>query len=246
MAEPVFDPLAPREAVRFFRAKGFHVAYSWLDTAAEEYLRSFTVAKAMGLDILEDIVGAVDEAIAFETFQERLEPILKRKGWWGRQKMTDPVTGETQTVQLDSPRRLRIVFDTDIRMAYAKGQWERIERRAASAPWLRAMSPSRTPAHAPTTWPGRGLCCAVLTRSGKPISRPMAGTAVAPCSNSANGASRTSASRFRNIRPRDGTRPAPGKTAAPRRCGRCRSASIPGLIAMWARSRQIRRRPTVR
>ena len=90
MAEPVFDPLAPREAVRFFRAKGFHVAYGWLDTAAEEHPRSFSVAKAMRLDILEDIVGAVDEAIAegtaFETFQERLEPILKRKGWWGRRK----------------------------------------------------------------------------------------------------------------------------------------------------------------
>ncbi len=144
MAEPVFEPLPPTEAVRFFRAKGVHVGYSWLDTAAEEHLRSFTVAKAMRLDILEDIAAALDEALAegttFETFYKRLEPTLRRKGWWGRQPVTDPEDGITRMVQLGSPRRLRIIFDTNIRMAYARGQWERIERVAEARPYLRYVT----------------------------------------------------------------------------------------------------------
>ena len=150
MAEPVFEPLPPTEAVRFFRAKGVHVGYSWLDTAAEEHLRSFTVAKAMRLDILEDIAAALDEALAegttFETFYKRLEPTLRRKGWWGRQPVTDPEDGITRMVQLGSPRRLR-----SMALHGASG--------SASNAWPRpgpicAMSPSRTrPKHA--AWHGR-------------------------------------------------------------------------------------------
>ena len=141
MADPVFDPLPPDEAVAAFRAKGFHVGYDWRDTDAAQHTRSFTVAKAMRLDILQDIRGAVDEAIAegatFEAFAARLEPLLREKGWWGRQMMTDPETGETREVQLGSVRRLRTIFDTNIRMAYAGGRWDQIRRLADRRPYLR-------------------------------------------------------------------------------------------------------------
>jgi len=162
MAEPVFEALPPAEAVDFFRAKGLHVGFSWLDTDASEHLRSFTVAKAARLDILEDIRGAVDEAIAegttFEAFHDRLEETLRAKGWWGRRKMVDPATGEIREVQLGSPRRLRIIFDTNIRMAYAKGRWDRIERLAQRRPYLRyvgVLDERIRPAHA--AWHGTVL-----------------------------------------------------------------------------------------
>ena len=87
----------PEEAIRHFRSKGFHVGFDWRDTEASEHLTSFTVAKAMRLDILQDIRTAVDRALAegrtFEKFQAELEPLLRRRGWWGRQALTDPVTG---------------------------------------------------------------------------------------------------------------------------------------------------------
>ena len=51
--------------------------------------------------------------------------------------MTDPLTGETRIVQLGSLHRLRTIYDTNIRMAMAKGRWERIERVAQHRPWLR-------------------------------------------------------------------------------------------------------------
>ena len=141
MPRPEILKVPPVEAIEHFRAKGYHVGFDWRDTSAREHLRSFTVAKAMKLDILEDIRGAVDEALAegttFHQFRSRLEPVLREKGWWGKGKLLDPVTGKMRDVQLGSPRRLRIIYDTNLRMAHAKGHWQQIERTAAEAPWLR-------------------------------------------------------------------------------------------------------------
>ncbi len=50
--------------------------------------------------------------------------------------MLDPLTGEIRDVQLGSPRRLRTIFNTNLRMAYARGRWQRIERTAEARPWL--------------------------------------------------------------------------------------------------------------
>ena len=144
MPQPEILDLPPEEAVQHFRAKGFHVGFDWRDTDAGTHVRSFTVAKAMKLDILEDIQGAMDQAIAdgktYDWFRDNLEPTLRKKGWWGRQSMTDPLTGESRIVQLGSPRRLRIIFDTNLRMAYAHGRWQGIERLKERMPFLRYIS----------------------------------------------------------------------------------------------------------
>ncbi len=162
MPEPEILDIPPEEAVKHFRAKGFHVGFDWRDTDAATHVRSFTVAKAMKLDILQDIQGAMDAAIAdgrtFDWFRDNLEPTLRKKGWWGRQPMLDPVTGETRMVQLGSPRRLRIIFDTNVRMAYAHGRWQGIERLKEQMPYLRyvAVRDARTrPQHA--AWHGTVL-----------------------------------------------------------------------------------------
>jgi uncharacterized protein with gpF-like domain len=106
----VADPLPivePKEALQFFRQKGLTPSFAWQDVWQEEHVRSFTVAKAMSRDVLEDIRGEVDKAIAngttLEDFRRDLRPMLERKGWWGRKAMTDPQTGERKIVQLGSP-----------------------------------------------------------------------------------------------------------------------------------------------
>lgn len=144
MPDPFIRGVPPEEAIRFFEEKGYHFGFDWRDTSAAEHRLSFTVAKIMRLDILEDVRAAVDRAIrdgtTFEDFRSELEPELRSKGWWGRQRMVDPKTGEVRVVQLGSVRRLRIIFDTNIRMSYAKGRWERIERVAAERRWLRYVA----------------------------------------------------------------------------------------------------------
>ena len=144
MARPEYLNVPPVEAIEHFRSKRNHVAFDWRDTDAAYHLRSFTVAKAMRLDILGDIRGAVDSAISegitFEMFRERLEPTLRKKGWWGRQEMIDPITNQRRLVQLGSRRRLRIIFDTNIRMATARGRWQRFERTQRFLPYLRYVA----------------------------------------------------------------------------------------------------------
>lgn len=150
MPRPLILNVPPAEAIDHFGSEGYHIGFDWRDTDAAEHLRSFTGAKATRLDILEDIRAEVDRALAegttFEAFRESLEPTLARKGWWGRREMLDPVTGERRLVQLRSTRRLRIILDTNLRMAYVRGLWERIERVAQARPWLRysAVRDART------------------------------------------------------------------------------------------------------
>jgi SPP1 gp7 family putative phage head morphogenesis protein len=136
--------LPPKEAIEFFRRKGYAFGFAWQDVWQEEHVRAFTVAKAMSRDLLEDIRGAVDKALAdgttLEQFQKELRPLLEAKGWWGRKPMTDPLTGEERTVQLGSPRRLRTIFNVNMRTAYQAGRWERMQRNKKAFPYVRYVS----------------------------------------------------------------------------------------------------------
>lgn len=136
--------LPPAEAVDYFRKKGYRLSFDWRDMWQEDHAQAFTVAKVMRTDILQDIRQAVDEAIAGGTtlsdFKKRLKPVLQEKGWWGRKTMTDPLTGEEREVQLGSSRRLRTIFDTNMRTAYAAGKWERVQRTKKTRPYLRYVA----------------------------------------------------------------------------------------------------------
>lgn len=150
-------PLQPREALAFFRAKGLAQSYDFRDVERDEHARAFTVAKAMSRDVLTDIRDAVDAAIedgtTLETFKTRLRPLLQARGWWGRQEMADPATGETKRVQLGSPRRLETIFETNLRTAYQAGRWERIQATKAALPFLQYHhTPQRDPRPEHEAW----------------------------------------------------------------------------------------------
>lgn len=135
-----FDPGPPPEASRFLRNKGMRPAFSWADVEPEEHAVAFTVAKAMEIDVLEAIRGevqkALDEGLPFASFKKnfRANPALAQ--WWGKREMIDPVTGELVEAQLGSPRRLKTIYNANLRSARAAGQWERIERTKAAFPFL--------------------------------------------------------------------------------------------------------------
>lgn len=144
MPDIAFNLLPPKEAIDFFRKKGYKIGFDWRDTWREEHAYAFTVAKAASLDILRDIRAEVDKALAdgttFADFQKNLRPVLQKKGWWGRKEELDPKTGEIKEVQLGSARRLKTIYDTNIRSAHSAGQWERIQRVKERRPYLRYIA----------------------------------------------------------------------------------------------------------
>lgn len=131
-----FKRLPPADSIEYFRQKGYAIGFSWEDIWQEEHQAAFTVAKAMQLDILRDIRAGIDSALengtTFETFRKNLKPLLVEKGWWGKADITDPLTGEVKKVQLGSTRRLKTIFDTNLRTAHSEGQWARIQRSKKS------------------------------------------------------------------------------------------------------------------
>ncbi|WP_137971876.1 phage minor head protein [Pseudomonas sp. F(2018)] len=133
-------PLPPKEAVEYFRQKGYAIGFDHRDVWQSQHQAAFTVAKAMQLDLLQDIRAEVDRALAegttLQDFRKRLTPNLQARGWWGRQVQRDPQTGEDQEVQLGSPRRLKVIYDSNLRTAHAEGQWARIQGNKEAFPFL--------------------------------------------------------------------------------------------------------------
>lgn len=155
----VLGATTAEEAVGFFRQKGFRVGFNYQDVWQQEHQAAFTVAKAMRLDILQDIRTEVDKALAsgttFAQFQEALMPTLQKKGWWGKQDMLDPLSGETRLVQLGSPARLELIFDTNLATAHSEGQWTRVQRNKELFPYLEYVrSASLNPRHSHLAYAG--------------------------------------------------------------------------------------------
>lgn len=142
----LLEPLAPTEAIRALELRGKNLvpSFDWRDVYAGEHAAMQTVAKSAGFDILTDIqdglVAALKEGKTGREFAAGLKPLLQAKGWWGRQDVVDPLTGEFVNAQLGSIRRLATIFDANMRVSYAVGHWAQFERAKSSRPWLRYVA----------------------------------------------------------------------------------------------------------
>lgn len=148
--KPVTTTVGPApspEALAYFRNKGDQPSFSWKDVTPEEHAFVFTVAKATQVEVLTTIRDAVDEAIEkgvpVEQFKRELTPKLIALGWWGKQKVVDPETGEVVDAQLGSPRRLETIYWANVRTAAAAGAWQRAQRTKSVMPYfLYQLGPS--------------------------------------------------------------------------------------------------------
>lgn len=135
--------VAPADAIAAYEARRGKLTetFNWNDLFGEEHATQFTVAKSAGFDVLTDIdaamVKALTEGRTLQQFSKELKPLLQEKGWWGRQLVTDPLTGEERLATLGSPRRLKTIFETNMRTSYAAGHWASFERNKAARPYLR-------------------------------------------------------------------------------------------------------------
>ena len=128
------------EVTAFFDQKALKPSFHWRDVLPEEHSYAFTVAKAVKTEILTEIREAVSKAIregqTLEAFQKGLEPSLKSLGWWGKQSLIDPKTGDLVPAQLGSPRRLKTIYWANTRIARAAGHWERAQRTKRVLPYF--------------------------------------------------------------------------------------------------------------
>ena len=153
--------LKPAEALRYFKAKGLKTSKSWRDLWKDAHATAFTVAHCAKMDVLLDIhdgvSAAIEEGITGQEFVKRLKPLLQAKGWWG--KAIDASTGEitesypnsNAPVQYGSTRRLQLIYQQNVQVAYMAGRYTAMKEGAIFTPfwqYIAVMDSSTRKSHA--------------------------------------------------------------------------------------------------
>lgn len=130
--------LEPKKAVAYLESKGYAITWNWQEMLDQAHDQSFTVAKAMRLDLLSDIRGALETALqdgqTLKQFRAALQPTLESQGWWGKQIIVDS-QGVGELVQLGSPRRLKTIYQTNLQSAYMAGRKADMEETTDTHPY---------------------------------------------------------------------------------------------------------------
>lgn len=103
------------EQLAYFRGKLNLPTERWDDILGAAHDRAFIVAGAMQADLLDDLRGAVDKAIAqgtgLEAFRRDFARIVRETGW--------DYTGGFDW-------RTRVIYQTNLRASYAAGRWAQL------------------------------------------------------------------------------------------------------------------------
>lgn len=134
-----FDFFAePTAVVKYIRSKHPEVHFDYDEIMHGAHHRAFTVAKITQLDLLSDVqeslAYAAKSGLGFDEWKKSLLPTLAKKGWLGNVDAKDPKTGEIKQIYVGS-RRLKNIYNTNMRVAYAVGAYE--EAMNSDAQFLR-------------------------------------------------------------------------------------------------------------
>ena len=128
----------PAKVVEYLRQKRPEVHFDYDEIMHGAHHRAFTVAKITKLDLLSDVqeslAYAAENGLGFEEWKKSLLPTLAKKGWLGNVDAKDPKTGEIKQIYVGS-RRLKNIYNTNMRVAYAVGAYE--EAMSSDAQFLR-------------------------------------------------------------------------------------------------------------
>lgn len=117
---------------RWIEARNPRPIGHWEEIGAEEYARSFTAARTAGADVVDDLYFAFYDTVAAggtsADFERLVMPTLKAKGW-----LSDAAAGTVAN-------RVRLIYDTNLRLARASGQWGRYWATRQALPYLRAVT----------------------------------------------------------------------------------------------------------
>lgn len=133
------DPGPDPRAVAYLEAKGLKRSWRWSSMWGREHAFAFTLAGVHRLNVLaagHDLVKqAVTQGETFETFQKGFEERLQKLGFAGVQTVTEFEDGSRQ-VNLSASSRMAVIYDTNVRGAYAASEWQAITDTAADFPAL--------------------------------------------------------------------------------------------------------------
>ena len=136
--------LLPKEAVAMLQARGkLKRTYAWQDVWQDEHGVQFTISRLARLDLLQSIYDAILKSVQGDLsrrdWMKDVEQLLTDAGWWGYKAVTDPADGDIKLTNFD-PARLKLIYDTNTRQAYATGLWERVERSKRALPYVRYIT----------------------------------------------------------------------------------------------------------
>lgn len=150
--------MIPQKALDYIKQKKLKIGFDYQDVWNEEHLTAFTAAKVMQLDILQDMKESIEKAIengeTLEQFKKNLLPILYQKGWTGKQLIEDPITKEIKEVYIDTPNRLKTIYETNLRSAYMKGRFDRAYNSTLHPYLMYRIGPSKNHRKEHLEWDG--------------------------------------------------------------------------------------------
>lgn len=134
--------LKPDDVVRAFEARGaLQPTVRWSEMMHGDHAVGFTVAKIAKLDLLRTLRASIDDVLrnggTYEGWKAGILPELKKAGWWGA--VTNPELTGTDKPIIVNNRRLRTIYNTNVRMSMATGHWARIQRQKDVLPYLRYL-----------------------------------------------------------------------------------------------------------
>ena len=116
----------PTAVYEYLKSKKPEIHFDYDEIMHDAHKKAFTIAK-MNLDLLKDtqasLTKAFKEGVGFDEWKKSVKPMLAKKGWLGNIKVKDPKTGEEKEIYVGN-RRLRTIFNTNMRTAYAKARYE--------------------------------------------------------------------------------------------------------------------------
>ena len=119
--------LSPSMAIKYFKNKNNKLSWDWHEVWQSAHKKSFTVAKLMREDVLQDIKDSLDKSLAegktFQQFQKELKPTLQKKGWWGEQFVGDS-QGNIEKVEMGSLSRLKTIYQVNMQTSYMAGRYK--------------------------------------------------------------------------------------------------------------------------
>ena len=132
--------MEPEEIVKYFESKKCKISFDWHEVYEDAHAKAFTVAKMTNADLLKDthdmLTKAIKEGWSSSHFKREAGELFAKKGWTGHKEVINPKTGETQTVELGTPRRIKQIFNCNMRSAYAVGRYKQQLEDVDFAPYF--------------------------------------------------------------------------------------------------------------